>query len=324
VVRLFQFAVVSLSIAAVVLAVLVFGGRSAPSGDGAGLVFADVPARDAGAATPLQSVAMRDGYPLRVRKYNGAEDVPLLVLVHGPTLDGEYFDSLANALRGKADVIVPDLRGHGTAPGRRGDIDYIGQLEDDLADLIAAVAKPDQAVIMGGHSWGGGLVIRFAGGTYGDLLDGAVLLAPFLDHTAPNTRENSGGGAQLFSRRIMGLDILNTLGITALNHLPVIQFGMPVAVRDDPLDEPVTTAFSYTLNASFTPRRAYLEDVAALPPFVLLAGSADEAFISSQYAPTMGPVTDNGRFDMILGASHLGLVDDPRTLGIIEGFLDGY
>jgi non-heme chloroperoxidase len=31
-------------------------------------------------------------------------------------------------------VYAPDLRGHGSS-GRRGDIDYIGQLDDDLVDL---------------------------------------------------------------------------------------------------------------------------------------------------------------------------------------------
>jgi hypothetical protein len=76
------------------------------------------------------------------------------------------------------------------------------------------------------------------------------------------------------------------------------------------------------LNTSFAPRGSYLEDVAALPRFVLLAGSADEAFVSSQFAPTMGAVTDKGRYDMILGANHIDLVNDPRTLGIMKGFLD--
>ena len=38
---------------------------------------------------------------------------------------------------GIAHIITPDLRGHGFSPERRGDIDYIGQLEDDLADLIS-------------------------------------------------------------------------------------------------------------------------------------------------------------------------------------------
>jgi non-heme chloroperoxidase len=31
-----------------------------------------------------------------------------------------------------------DVRGHG-ASGRRGDIDYIGQLDDDLADFMAQI-----------------------------------------------------------------------------------------------------------------------------------------------------------------------------------------
>ena len=273
---------------------------------------------------PLQSVPMRDGYDLKVRTYGGADNVPLLVLVHGSAWHGLQFDSLGSAFAEKADVIVPDLRGHGTVPGRRGDIDYIGQLEDDLADLITAVVKPDQPVIMAGHSSGGGLVVRFAGGAHGDMLDGAVLMAPFLHHKAPTMRENAGGWNSVLLRRIIGLSILNTFQIKALNHLPIVQFNMPKAVLDGPLGNTATTSYSYRLNTSFAPRSAYLDDVAALPKFVLLAGSADEAFISSQYAPTMGPVTDNGRFDMILGASHLGLVNDPRTLGIIEGFLDEF
>jgi pimeloyl-ACP methyl ester carboxylesterase len=275
-------------------------------------------------AAPLQSVPMRDGYPLQVRTYGGADDVPLLVLVHGSGWHGQQFDALGTALQGSADVIVPDLRGHGTAPGRRGDVDYIGQLEDDMADLITAVAKPGQKVIMAGHSSGGGLVVRFAGGAHGGMLDGAVLLAPFLKHDAPTMRENAGGWNHVLIRRMIGLGILNTFRITALNYMPVVQFNMPQTVLEGPLGDTATTAYSYRLNTSFAPRSAYLDDVAALPKFVLLAGGADEAFISSQFAPTMGAVTDKGRYDMILGATHLGLVDDPRTKAIIAEFLGGF
>lgn len=292
------------------------------SGEG-GLEFNRLLERDVSTPAPLQSVPMRDGYDLQVRTYGGADNVPLLVLVHGSAWHGLQFDSLASSLAGSSDVIVPDLRGHGTAPGRRGDVDYIGQLEDDLADLVTAVVKPDQRVIMAGHSSGGGLVVRFAGGAHGELLDGAVLLAPFLHHNAPTMREEAGGWSAVLLRRLIGLSILNNFQIKALNHLPVIQFNMPQAVLDGPLGDTATTSYSYRLNMSFAPRRKYLDDVAALPEFVLVAGSADEAFISSQYAPTMGAVTDRGRFDMLLGASHLDVVDDPRTQGIIEGFLNG-
>lgn len=53
-----------------------------------------------------------------------------------------------------AHVYTPDLRGHGIAPAKRGDIDYIKQYEDDLADLIklTKTKHPNSKLIMGGHS----------------------------------------------------------------------------------------------------------------------------------------------------------------------------
>ena len=322
--RILRQVLFSVVITLVIATILVFTQSPKEMEGEGGLDFARLLERDVSTPAPLQSVPMRDGYDLKVRTYGGADSVPLLVLVHGSAWHGLQFDSLARNLAGKADVIVPDLRGHGTAPGRRGDLDYIGQFEDDLADLITAVAKPGQPVLMAGHSSGGGLVVRFAGGEHGNMLDGAVLMAPFLKHNAPTMRENSGGWSNVLTRRIIGLSILNTFQIKVFNHLPIIQFNMPKTVLDGPLGDTATTAYSYRLNTSYAPRNAYLDDVAALPKFILLAGGADEAFVSSQFAPTMGAVTDKGRFDMILGASHLDIVDDPRTLGIIEGFLDEF
>jgi pimeloyl-ACP methyl ester carboxylesterase len=315
---------ISILITLVVAVILVFTQRpKAMSGEG-GLDFSRQLESGSETSAPLMSIPMRDGYDLKVRTYGGADSVPLLVLVHGSGWHGLQFDNLGKALQGSADVIVPDLRGHGTAPGRRGDVDYIGQYEDDLADMITAVAKPGQKVIMAGHSSGGGLVVRFAGGEHGDLLDGAVLMAPFLKHNAPTTRPNSGGWAHVLTRRIIGLSILNTFQIKALNHLPIIQFNMPQVVLDGPLGDTATIAYSYRLNASYAPRSKYLEDVASLPPFVLLAGGADEAFLAQEYAPTMGAVTDRGRYELMTGASHLDIVDDPRTRAVIEGFLNEF
>lgn len=316
--------VISVAVTLGVAAILVLTQRPKEMSGEGGLEFSRQLEAGRDTAAPLQSIKMRDGYDLQLRTYGGADNVPLLVIVHGSAWHGLQFDPLGAALAGKADVIVPDLRGHGTAPGRRGDIDYIGQFEDDLADMINAVAKPDQKIIMAGHSSGGGLVIRFAGGEHGDMLDGAVLMAPFLKHNAPTTRENSGGWTQVLTRRIIGLSILNTFRIKALNHLPIIQFNMPKAVLEGKLGDTATTAYSYRLNTSFAPRSAYLEDVAALPRFVLVAGGADEAFFAEQYGPTMAPVTDKGRYELMTGASHLDIVNDPRTLAIIEGFLDEF
>jgi alpha-beta hydrolase superfamily lysophospholipase len=271
---------------------------------------------------PLLSTAMRDGYGLKYRRFDGPEGAPLLVLLHGSGWHGLQFIGMAQKLSEKATVLAPDLRGHGTAPGRRGDINYIAQLEDDMVDLITAVHVPGQKIVMGGHSSGGGLVVRFAGSEYGTLLDGAVLLAPFLKHNAPTTQENSGGWEKVQVRRIIGLSILNAFRITALNDKSVIQFVMPKQVLDGPLGDTATTAYSYRMNRGFAPRGDYLADVAALPAFLLVAGADDSAFYADKYEETMAPVNDKGTYLIVPGYGHLAIVDAPETAQAILDFLD--
>ncbi len=269
-------------------------------------------------ATP---VAMRDGWAMPVRLLAGPENAPLLILIHGSGWYGHQFARLGPVLAAGADVAIPDLRGHGTAPARRGDVDYVGQMEDDLADLITALRKPGQKVVLAGHSSGGGLVVRFAGGTHRAMMDGAVLLAPYLAYDAPVTRTQSGGWAHPLTRRIIGLSMLNGVGIRALDHLTAIQFAMPRAVLDGPLGQGATTAYSWRLNRGFAPRRDYTADVAALPPFLLLAGTKDEAFVAEGYAPLMTGVTAKGRYVMVPDTDHLGLVDAPQTAAEIGAYL---
>jgi alpha-beta hydrolase superfamily lysophospholipase len=230
-------------------------------------------------------------------------------------------DPLERRLQAVADVLVPDLRGHGFAPLKRGDISHISQLEEDLADLIAAKRKPGQKVVLAGHSSGGGLVVRFAGGDYGDQIDAAILMAPYLQYNAPTTRPNSGGWANPLTRRIIGLSMLNGVGITALNGLTAITFNFPDAVLNGPLGDTATQAYSFRLNTGFAPRADYLADVAKLPEFLLLVGDQDEAFVAEGYAPLMAAVTDKGRYVIVKDASHLAVVDDPASLAAMTDFI---
>lgn len=289
--------------------------------DGGGLNFGGL--AEAGTEAALQPYMARDGAELGFRRWDsGREDAPLVVAVHGSGWHGLQFQGLGTALavQGLADVIAPDLRGHGPNPQRRGDIDHIGQFEEDLADLIAAQARPGQPVILLGHSSGGGLVIRYAGGDYAAGLAGAVLLAPFVQHDAPTARPNSGGWARVMIRRIIGLTMLNAAGIRALNGLPVIQFRFPSAVLEGPLGHTATLMYSYRLNTSYAPRRNWQADIASLPPFLLVVGDHDEAFVAENYQPTLSALTDRGRYGMV-DAGHLDVVDHPETLALITEFL---
>lgn len=273
---------------------------------------------------PLQSYQARDGAALGYRHYAGSDpDAPLLIFIHGSGWHGAAYDGLARRIaeRGGIEVALPDLRGHGPDPQTRGDIAYVGQLEDDIADLASALRKPGQQLILGGHSSGGGLVVRYAGGRYRDSLDGAVLLAPYLKYNAPTMRPDSGGWARPLTRRIIGLTMLNAVGIRALNGLTAIQFNFPDEVLTGPRGDTATASYSYRLNTSYAPRNDYLADIAALPPFLLIAGTDDESFVASAYEPLMKTANPNGQYRLLDGQSHLGVISDERTAGSIPGFV---
>lgn len=247
---------------------------------------------------------------------------PLLVLVHGSGWYSQQFDALMPVLSQHADVIAPDLRGHGMAPTRRGDVDYIGQHEDDLAELIKAHQKPGQKVVMLGHSSGGGLVIRFAGGKHGTMMDHAILLAPFIHHRSPTQRANAGGWAHVLLRRMIGVSMLNMARLPFLNKLIVIEFNFPQDVLTSEAAKGATDAYSFRMNASYAPRNDYKADIAALPQFDLIAGEQDEAFHADQYKPLMNSVSSQGTYHMLSGLGHLDVVQAPETMSLITARLD--
>ena len=319
-----KFVLISIAITAIIPVVLIVSQKPVaqddlPAGE---MSFDDVVQAGPRADMNLEEVPARDGATLTAwSRPAKRQDVPLLVMVHGSGWHGGQFKGLAARLEGQADMLAVNLRGHFNGPGTRGDIAYMGQLEDDLADLIAAKRKPGQEVVLLGHSSGGGLVVRFAGGTHRAMIDKAVLLAPFLKHNAPTTREKSGGWAHVLLRRVIGLSMLNAFGIHALDHLTVIQFAMPEAVRKGPRGQEATLGYSWRLNQSYAPRGDYLADVAALPEFLLIAGAADESFVATGYEPLMSEVADNGRYHVLDDVNHLGVVDAAGAGDLIEEFL---
>ncbi|CEP36453.1 MULTISPECIES: alpha/beta hydrolase [unclassified Halomonas] len=255
----------------------------------------------------LNQFEARDGTVLRYRHYPSVSSTAL-ILLHGSATDSKYLANFAHGLAeaGVATVYTPDMRGHGSFPARRGDIDYIEQLEDDLADLIGHIeANVELArVVVGGHSSGGGFAVRFAGGQYGNLVSAYLLLAPFLGHNAPTVRGKSGGWVNANVGKIIALSILNKFGVTRFNQTRVLQFNMPSEYRDGS----ETLAYSYRLMTGFNPVNFQKELRLIQTPVLLIAGSEDEAFFADRFESTVRPCIPHAEIDIVKGASHLGLV----------------
>jgi len=268
----------------------------------------------------LESFTARDGSQLGYRHYPSESD-KVLILLHGAGWHSQYFLPLADFIssEGLAEVYTPDLRGHGPKPIRRGDIDYINQLEDDLADLITFIQakRPGAMLIIGGHSSGGGLAIRFAGSQYRNESEAYLLLSPFLKYNAPTARPNSGGFANPHTKRIAGLTMLNNWGIHRFDYLTAIEFNMPEEARDGT----ETLSYSHRLNTAYAPRN-YKKDLKAITqPLLVLVGTADESFYAEQYEPVISQYTDV-HVELLEGVTHMGIVVGPEVRPFVKEWLE--
>lgn len=271
------------------------------------------------ALPPLKTFAARDGKQLAYRYYP-AQSKKVLILLHGSGWHSQYFLPLAGFISSTnlAKVYTPDLRGHGRTPERRGDIDYIDQLVDDLADLVAFVRREnaDSVLILGGHSSGGGLVLRFAESKTGQQADAYLLLSPWLKYNAPTIRPNGGGWALPYTRRIIGLAMLNNVGIRWFNHLKVIDFDMPKEVRDGA----ETLSYSYRLNTGYAPRDYKKSLRAITQPLFVVAGTSDEIFFADKFEPVISQFA-KVKVRLVAGLTHIGVVVDPAVQRVIKEWL---
>ena len=89
------------------------------------------------ALIPVEWAQFRDGYQTGICYQRATQpDHPLLIFLHDSRWYGQQFDPLFPRLVDYGNLLAPNLRCHGPLAAHRGEIDYIGQFEDDIADLI--------------------------------------------------------------------------------------------------------------------------------------------------------------------------------------------
>jgi alpha-beta hydrolase superfamily lysophospholipase len=257
----------------------------------------------------------RDGTDLAYRHYPApaAATDRIAIVVHGSSGSSRgaiHVLSTALAARG-VETYAVDIRGHG-ASGTRGDIRYLGQLEDDLADLVGEVRKnhPAAPLTLIGHSSGGGFALRVAGSPIQNLFARTILLAPYLGYDAPSSRPNSGGWANPDIPRFIALSILRGIGLPWAESLPAIAFAVP------PNSSRVLTAtYSYRLLRNFGSSRDFRKDLAAATkPVTIFSGSADELIFSDRFHEAVG---ERATIRIIDGVNHMGIISAPAAVSVI-------
>ena len=253
--------------------------------------------------------AARDGKQLFYRFLPNAHTDNLIVLLHGSSYHGAYLTTLAEKLHLHADVCIPDFRGHGKSSPPAGTCSYIGQLEDDLADLVQHLRKTKEykKVTLIGHSSGGGFAIRFAAGKHKDIAQSLILLSPAIV-TAP-TMNTPGARAWAHPKmvKIGELLALNAIGITRFNTAPVLTFNKP----EEYCDGTETLTYDYNLAVSMHPRVPYKKDLAAAAKkAVVLVGENDE--INNPYA--LEDLFPHDRVIILKNVRHLDIVDHPDAI----------
>lgn len=258
----------------------------------------------------------RDGTMLAYRSYPGGTGQKVAVLIHGSAGSSRDMHALAQALSAEGITSYSiDVRGHGESRPK-GDISYIGQLEDDLADFVVILrhSHPSARFILVGHSSGGGFALRVAGGSGHAAFSSYILLAPYLRHDAPTSRGVAAGGwVKPFTPRIIALEILQRLGIHWFEGLPVMAFAI-----DPAAGHILTATYSYRLFSNFRPHDDFRGDITRYSvPLKVLAGSDDEVFVASKYAEALSNPLHPVPIELIDGVNHMGLVTQPQALAHI-------
>jgi pimeloyl-ACP methyl ester carboxylesterase len=264
----------------------------------------------------IERFRARDGTALGFRHHPASGQIGrVAVVVHGSSgSSGTPIHALSRGLaQHGVESYALDIRGHGSS-GTRGDIAYVGQLEDDLGDFVAEIRKSNPAapLTLIGHSAGGGFALRVAGSSIQNLFARTVLLAPYLGYIAPTNQPNDGAWASADIPRTLALMVVRGVGIECCEALPTLAFAVPPNSAEN-----LVPAYTDRLRFNFGTHWNFRTDLAAATkPVTIYSGADDEVMIARNYAEA---VRDFPRVDVRLveGVNHMGVVSLQKAVTVL-------
>lgn len=249
----------------------------------------------------IQHYTARDGSKLAYREYPNQPAKQIVILVHGSSGSSWQMHPLAEYLQKQGMTVYSlDMRGHGNS-GRKGDIEYIGQLEDDLEDFDNQVLKHQKSTLVG-FSLGGGFVLRFAASKRQTLFSRYILLSPYMGYNSPTLKPNNGGWAEMSYSRYIGILLLGPVGERVFGNLPVITFAT------NPKAQHLTSQYSFRLLRNFGPDLDYKSDIASIKqPLKVLIGEKDELWYPHAFPSLFKKLKAGIKVIIVPNAGHITL-----------------
>ncbi|WP_144392893.1 alpha/beta hydrolase [Pleionea sediminis] len=119
-----------------------------------------------------------------------------VICYHGSSLTSVRYTTLARLInRSGYNVCLPDWRGHGESGGAPGDIEYVGQLEQDVGNLIEHLSTQSKVpIILGGHSGGSLIALRYLNQFGCDKITAYFSLSPTMMEFSETSRYDKSKG----------------------------------------------------------------------------------------------------------------------------------
>ena len=239
----------------------------------------------------------------------GGRNSPL-ILLHGLTANGLCWTSLARALQGEYDVIMPDARGHGKSSVPDSGYRY----EDHANDVVGLInALGISAPILIGHSMGG-MTATVVASRDPKLLRGLILADPtFLSPKVQREIRDSDVADR--HRQILRQSLDEIMADARTRH----------ADRSSNILERIARAQLQTSMSAFDvltpPNPDYLELVRGIEvPSLLIMG--DTGVVSSALAAELQRLNPRFQVEQILEAGHGLHYDQPdRFAAVVKTFL---
>ena len=215
---------------------------------------------------------------------------PGVVLLHGITSSGETWLPVLPLLSQSAQVIVPDMLGHGLSAKPRGDYS-LGAYASGVRDLLALLGHDRVTVV--GHSLGGGVAMQFAY-QYPERCERLVLVS--------SGGLGKGVSAALRAASLPGAELV----LPVIAHRRVLAAGTAVGSAMSRLGRPVPPALAEVARgyASLSDKQTRAAFLATLRSVVDPRGQRVDARDRLYLARHMPSLLVWGRRDAIIPAGH--------------------